>query len=163
VLCVVGALEMLTILAKEALFAGGHAERGNALTVALVSLQVSGLLLAVPFGLSGAAWGLLIAGALGFVVTQQFLARTIGLTSRELLRHCAGSAVLTASAALPALIVTYVFPIGEHNFVLVFLGVVGLSSACWLITARTIQHPLWAELTSGLALVSKRFKRHGTA
>jgi O-antigen/teichoic acid export membrane protein len=145
-LCLAGAIGLLFLPSREALLACGEGRRASALQAQLAILQVAGLLFAIPFGLSGAAWGL-VGAAIGGVVVSQWHMRRIGVTSWSLLRACVPSAVLTLVTAGPLAVAASIWPVAEPNHVIWALA--GLSGALmlWLAGLFALRHVLWTEIT----------------
>lgn len=146
VLCLAGALDIVHAMARDALLVRGCAREGNRLQLILVALQACGLLLVVPFGLLGAAWGVTAAAALGLVVTQYFLSKYIGLRTIDLLQGCLPSALLCLGSVLPALLWSLVVGVNADNFVT--FGVAGglITVAAWFVSLHLLRHPLLDEL-----------------
>jgi O-antigen/teichoic acid export membrane protein len=150
------ALELIHAMSREALMARGNARSANSLQVWLVVLQVLGLMAVVPFGIMGAAWGVLAATVLGLVVAQAYLRRGIGLHTADLWRACWPSVVLTLGACAPAGVWALITGVHVGNFVV--FGVVGavLTAASWLLTLKLMRHPLTVEVNRTFErLVSK--------
>ena len=64
-LCVAAVLELPYFLATEAMIAEGRVDQSNRLQFWVQGLKVCGLLLAFPYGLEGACWGVVAASGLG--------------------------------------------------------------------------------------------------
>lgn len=148
VLCLAGALDIVHAMARDALLVRGRAREGNRLQLILVALQVSGLLLVVPFGLMGAAWGMAAAAALGLAVTQYFLARHIDLRASDLVKGCLPSAYLCLASVAPVTLWALLEGINSDNFVR--FGLVGgvMTGATWLVALHVLKHPMLVELES---------------
>lgn len=146
ILCAACALEIVHMMSREALLACGRARDANVLQMGLLALQATGLFAVVPFGLVGAAWGVLAAQACGVALSQLYLRRGIGLHTRDLLRACVPSVLLSAGALAPVAALTVLNPADEHNYAVV--GVVGgvLTVVSWLVALRLVGHPLQQEL-----------------
>ncbi len=146
VLCLAGALDIVHSLARDALLVRGRAREGNRLQLIVVVLQVCGLLLVVPFGLTGAAWGVVASTALTLAATQRFLSRGIGLRLRDLVKGCLPSLYLSAFAVAPAAAWSFWMGVGEQNFLT--FGIAGsvVTAACWLVGVHLVRHPVAAEL-----------------
>lgn len=159
VLCLAGALDIVHAMARDALLVRGRAREGNRLQLILVALQVSGLLLVVPFGLMGAAWGAAGAAAAGLVVTQYFLVRHIGLSTTDLMRGCLPSAFLCMASVAPALLWALVEDVTKENFIR--FGIAGglLTVAAWLVALHILRHPLLEELESVKQRLSSWIRR----
>ena len=159
VLCLAGAIDIVHAMARDALLVRGRAREGNRLQLILVALQACGLLLVIPFGLMGAAWGMAGAAALGLATTQYFLARYIGLRTSELLRGCLPSAYLCLGSVLPVLLWSRVEGVDSENFV--FFGVTGglMTVAAWFVCLHLLRHPLLDELASVKERLSSWLRR----
>jgi len=146
VLCLAGALDIVHAMARDALLVRGRAKEGNRLQLVLVALQACGILLVVPFGLLGAAWGATAAAAAGMVVAQRFLTRYLGLKAMDLVRACLPSLYLCAASVGPVVLWSLVVGVSSADF-LVF-GVVGgcVTVACWFVALHVLRHPLLDEL-----------------
>lgn len=146
ILCLACAIELVHAMSREALLARGLARDANSLQMILVALQVGGLLLVIPFGLTGAAWGMAAAAAVGLVTAQWFLARGIGLTIRDLMRGCAPSLAISVIAVFPAGLWALSTGVGEQNFVAFGLVGGGVTALCWLLALKLLAHPILNEL-----------------
>lgn len=117
IICVVGAVELVHSLSKEALIAAGRIDRSNGLQAWVQGLRVAGLLAVIPFGLAGAAWGLLVAALAGCALSQSVLHRTIGLTVRQMVSACMPSLKVTGLACAPLAAWVVWRGAGPHNYV----------------------------------------------
>ena len=156
VLCLAGAIELTFVLSREALLACGGVKRASVLQLQIAVMQVAGLLLAIPYGLIGASWGLVLASVGGLLVSQRHLRQAIDLRASALLRVCMPSAWLTVWTVVPLAAATLVVPIDESNFL---VWAVAGSTACavlWLAGLRLFRHPLWHEVEVLLARLARR-------
>ncbi len=154
ILCLAGAIELVFLLAREALLARGMARRASTMQVQIVVLQVLGLTAVVPFGLPGACWGLVLAAA-GAVALSAWHLRAVGIGAGSLVRGCFPSAGLALVTVGPLATVAYFVPPAESNYLR--WGLVGSAFAIvsWLTTLRLLRHRLWDEL-AGVARRSLR-------
>lgn len=163
-LCAACALELIHVMSREVLLSKGDARTANNLQLGMVALQVLGLLLAIPYGLAGAAWGVLAAAAAGSALSQVVLARSIGLQLGGMLRACGSSLLPTVTTVTPALSWSLVEGVGPHNYIRFGLGAGALSLLGLVVGLRWSAHPLWAEAEvvaqQAWAWVSKRL--HGS-
>ncbi len=145
-LCLALAIDLVHTLSREALVARGEVRRANTLQIQIVLMQLAGLLAGIPFGLQGAAWGLVAAALAGTACSQWHLHRVLGLSIGDMLAGCRSSAILSASTVFPLAAVAFVSPPGESNYVR--WGVLGAlaSAALWLTGLRLLRHPLWGHL-----------------
>lgn len=146
IVCAACAIDLVHAMSREALLAQGQARQANSLQLTLVVLQVLGLLLVVPFGLVGAAWGMVLAAACGLVVSQWFLARGIGLRASQLMYACGPSLVLCLGALLPAAAWALVTGVTLDNYIAFAIGGAVMTALCWLAMLRVTRHPLFDEL-----------------
>lgn len=162
ILCIACAVELVHILAREALLATGQASTANRLQIGLLALQASGLLLVVPYGLEGAAWGLLAAATAGLLLSQRALRRGIGLTWRDTVGACLPNLPLALMSIVPLAIVLRMNVGGAAGHV--WIGVAGAASTllAWLISLRLVRHPLYAHARNYFCLWRTRGAREGT-
>ena len=146
VLCVAGAVEIIYHPAKEALLAQGQARQGNNLQMIMQALRVVGLLAAVPFGLAGACWGLLVAAVAGAAVSHRYLTRLSGWSAADAWAALRPSLQVSAAAVLPFYLVTWAVPIGEHNYIRAGAAAGVVCTGLWLAALRWFRHPLWDEV-----------------
>jgi len=164
VLCLAMAIDVVHVLSREALMARGEARRANALQIQLVAAQVIGLLVGVPLGLHGAAWGLVGAAAVGAGLSQWHLRRSIGLSLGDVIGSVRGSAALTLLTAVPLAAVAWWVPAGEANFLVWAAGGATFTLAAWLAGMRLLRLRLWDEVrVVGKRLAERMHKRAGIA
>ncbi|TMH34175.1 MAG: lipopolysaccharide biosynthesis protein [Betaproteobacteria bacterium] len=146
ILCAAFALELVHVMSREALLARGEARAANSLQIGMLLFQIIGLLAAIPFGIIGAAWGVLAASGCGIYLSQWYLARGIGLRASELLRSCVPSLYLTIGAVAPAAAWAMVTGVTLDNYV--SFGVIGglMTATSWLFTLHLLKHPLMKEI-----------------
>lgn len=155
-LCAAASIELLFRYSNQALFALGNAPLANRTQLVVQGLRVMGLLAVIPFGLLGAAGGLVVAAGLGVVFVYRVLVRHAGLTLPVLWRAAWPSLRLTAFSILPFALVVAWWPPSEENYLIV--GPVGgvLTAAAWLCAARGLRHPAWSELVRAFAALRAR-------
>jgi len=158
-LCAAGAIELIHYLAKEALIAGGDVKRTNLLQIGIQGSRVIGLLAVIPFGLAGAAWGLLVAAVFGATYSQWNLASAIGLRTRDVVAACLPSLYITALSTAPVALWATATGVSEGNFLRFAFGGGALTVMIWLLALRFFQHPLWRE---GKALSQRLVARYRT-
>lgn len=146
ILCAACAIDLIHVMSREALLAEGQARQANSLQLVLVVLQVLGLLLVIPFGLKGAAWGMVAAALIGVAVSQWFLARCIGLRTSRVVRACVPSLWLCAGALLPAAVWAWIAGVTLDNYIAFAIGGGLVTAVSWLVILRLLRHPLFEEL-----------------
>ena len=158
ILCLACAIELIFVLSREALLAGGGVRRASMLQLQIVGMQVVGLMLAVPYGLLGASWGLVLANVGGLVVSHHHLRHAIQLELGPVVRACVPSALLLIWTVGPLAALTLVVPIVENNYVVWAIAGSTSSAILWLVGLRLLKHPLWTEVKQ---LVDKVRRRKG--
>jgi O-antigen/teichoic acid export membrane protein len=158
-LCAAAAAELVYVASKEALMASGLVRQSSVLQVGLQLLRIIGLLAVIPWGLEGAAWGLLIAAVFGAWMSHHYLSRHIGLRLHEVVRAVAPSAIVTLVCVAPLAAYVAYRPIDESNYLPVSIigGLVG--ATLWLLGLRLTRHPLWPEVAANAAAIMKRIRR----
>lgn len=159
ILCGALAFEIMHAMSREALLSRGLARQANSLQMGLLAMQIAGLLMVVPFGLQGAAWGVMAASACGVLLSHHYLARGIGLRAVDMWRACRTSLQLSVGAVAPAAI--WAFSTGvntQHPIGFAFGGGV-LTALSWLLMARLMRHELMQELVSTVGRIGARFSR----
>ena len=146
ILCAAAAVELTYLLAKEALIARGDVRAANRLQAVLQTVRIASVLAALPFGLEGVCWGLLVAALAGAAWTHRVLRRCMGLTAREVARACAPSVAIALVSAAPALLWALLGRIDEDNYVMVAAGASASFAVLWLLCVHLFRHPLRAEL-----------------
>lgn len=158
ILCLVGAIELVHYLSKEALISVQEVKRSNGLQLCVQALRIAGLFAVLPFGLQGACYGLLAASIASFFLAQRHLNATVGLTLRQVFRACSTSATTTLLSAGPIAVLALFLNVDETNFLRLGAGAACLFLPLWLLSLRHFKHPLWTEI-SGLA--TKLIKKLG--
>jgi O-antigen/teichoic acid export membrane protein len=146
ILCAAFAVELLSVLSREMLLARGEAKQANALQIRQQCLLVIGLLAAVPFGLAGAAWGVLVASGCALVLGQTYLARVIALRMRDLAQACLPSAILCVVSVGPAAAWLALRHVGEANYISFGLVAAIVTASAWLTCIHLIGHPLGRDI-----------------
>ncbi len=156
ILCVALAAEMTFRFGSQALFSLGKAREANRLQFLHLGLRLAGLSLVLPFGLMGAALGLLCAAVLGTFVSEHALRTAAGYTWRHTWRACRPSLLLALISGAPYALVVAVWPASESNFVRHFAVGAVLTTLAWMIGARGLRHPAWMEVMGVLAGIRSR-------
>jgi len=147
ILCLAGAIELIFLLAREALLARGQARRASAMQMQIVALQVLGLSAVVPFGLPGACWGL-VAAASASVALSAWHLRAVEVGVAALVSGCTSSLALAAVTAGPLAVAAFFVPPDETNYLRWGLAGSAFAVVSWLVTLRLMRHRLWDELAS---------------
>jgi O-antigen/teichoic acid export membrane protein len=145
-LCLACAIELTHALSREALLACGAARQSASLQVVIVLLQIGGLAAGASAGLVGAGWGLVAASAIGVLVAQWQLARTINLSISEMAHHCLPSLYLMGLTVAPIALWSALEGVSESNYIR--FGLIGglVTAATWLVAMRLLRHPFANEI-----------------
>jgi len=155
ILCIAGAVELAHYLAKDALLSHGHVKLATQLQFVLQAVQLVGLAAVVPFGLMGACWGMLASAIVGIAVSQWYMWQGTQFRWAQLWEACRSSVIVTVLSLAPMVAIFATVPATEGNYIRFLILGGSITTACWLLALRQVQHPLWAELSrAGLALQS---------
>jgi len=146
ILCLACAVNLLCLPSREALLACGEGRKASALQGQIASFQVLGLLAAVPYGLTGAGWGLVVA-AIGGVIVSHWHLRRFRVTWSSVVRACLPSAALTLFTAGPLALAASFWPVSEQNYGRWALVGLPASLAIWLAGLYVLRHVLSTEIT----------------
>lgn len=155
VMCMVAAVDLLFRFSNHALFSLGLARQANCLQLGVQGLRVCGLLLVIPYGLMGAACGLLAASVLGALLTQAALARLTGFGPRQTAAASGRSLLLTALSTAPFAAWVAWSPPGEANFLPMGAAGLALTLVAWLAAVNWLDHPIRPELARVLKFVRR--------
>lgn len=158
ILCAAGAIELIHYLAKDALVAIGDIKRSNFLQMGIQGSRVAGLLAVIPFGLTGACWGLLAAAFLGSLYAQWHLNRAIGLLVGEVARSCRKSFYIAVLSILPVALWASIEAIDDSNYLRFALAGGAITGTIWIFTLRYFKHRLWGEILMLLEKFIARFQ-----
>lgn len=159
VLCLAGAIDLLFLLAREALLADGRARQASVMQFQFFGLKVLGLAAVVPFGLPGACWGLVAAAACNALLAARHL-RVLDIGAGALVRACLPSLLLTLVTVGPLALAAWWLPPSEANFVRWALTGGSYAALSWLLGLRLLRHRLWDELA---ALARRALRRPASA
>ncbi|MGH8547513.1 MAG: lipopolysaccharide biosynthesis protein [Methylococcales bacterium] len=146
VLCVAGAIELLSYPATEALLALGKAKEGNQLQICIQGARIIGLLAAIPFGLTGACWGLLAASVFGALLSHRYLTRIVRLSLLDVVGALGPSLQVTLIVVIPLIAWVSWMPIDEFNYIAIGVGGGVFCGLLWIGVLRYLLHPLWYEI-----------------
>lgn len=158
ILCVTGSIELVHYLAKDALVAIGGIKRSNFLQMGIQGTRIAGLLAVIPFGLTGACWGLLAAALLGSVYAQWHLNRAIGLKFGDVVASCRKSFYIAILSVIPIALWVGIEGISVNNYLSIALGGGAITGTIWILTLRYFKHPLWGEIQMLLEKLVARFQ-----
>lgn len=148
ILCAAALIEIVHYLAKEVIIAAGRVDRSNLLQMGVQGSRIIGLLAVIPFGLAGACWGLLGAALFGAVYAQWMLAKTIGLSIRDIAGACLPSVYVAFVATAPVAIWVALEGISEANYLYFVFGGGTLTAILWLLGVRFFLPELWSEIAT---------------
>ena len=145
ILCAAGIIRLPYALATEAMIAAGRIERSHQLVWLNQAVLIACLGLVIPFGLTGACWGLLLAAVLGSLMTHMHLRSVIKLEMAAILRVClsAGGVALVTSLPLVGLAAF----INQSASFMWFVPLAGLTSLlAWAMALKVSKHPILSEI-----------------
>lgn len=161
VLCLAAAIELVHRLSNNTLLSLGRADAAFRLELGVQSLRVMGVCGVMAAGLVGAAWGLSAAAAGGLALKQWALSRHAGLGLGDVVGTAVPSAMVTAATAAPVLLLVWLLPPGEANFLWVGLAGGLLAVGAWILAVRALGHPIWTDVLRMLQLARQRTGRSG--
>ncbi len=156
ILCLAAIMELPYWLAAEVMIAAGRIDQSNRLQFIVQSLRLGSLVLVLPFGLTGACWGLVLAALGGAVVSHNFLRRIIGLRFGDVVRACAPSAATAVVSSIPAMLVVGFINQDESNYLWVLFGTGSATAVAWAAALRIFRHPFWDEICLIAAKLTKK-------
>ena len=159
ILCAAAALELAYFPAKEAMLAMGLPRASNHLQMLVQALRAMGLLLVIPYGLEGAAWGLMVAAGGGAFLSHRYLARHSKVTVADVINAAVPSAVVTLASIVPFAAWLAFAPLDQVNYVHVGIVGGGLCLASWVFALKLARHPLWPELQRAWKWATRRTLR----
>lgn len=159
VLCLAGGIELLLLLAHEALLADGLARQASVMQAQIIGLRIAGLAMVVPFGLLGACWGLVAAACCGAAVAAWHL-RRVGIHTWPVFRACLPSLIATVVTTGPMALLEWWIPIDNANFVRWAVAGTAWAVVSWMVCMRQMRHHIWGEFVSIVALAKSKFASH---
>jgi O-antigen/teichoic acid export membrane protein len=159
VVCVVAALELIYIPAKEVLLSVGKVREANRLQYVTQGVRILGALAGIPFGAMGVCIGLLVATVALTMLTYYWLHIWLDLGLRETLAALLPSLWVTLAAAGPVAVYVFWVPAGAARHVLTGVAGAIVAATVWLVAARALSHPLWPEVQRLCAAATRRFRR----
>ena len=159
ILCAAALIEIVHVLATEAIISVGRVDRSNALQFGIQGSRILGLLAVVPFGLEGGCWGLLTAAVFGSLLAQWMLHRTIGLRLAEVAATCRPSALIAVTATAPVALWAWWQPVAEGNYPYFLFGGGLLTGLAWLLAVRLFLPSLWQEIAALAARLMPLLRR----
>jgi O-antigen/teichoic acid export membrane protein len=103
ILCFAMAIELVLLMSTELLLALSEARKASLLQASMQVLRALIILAAAPFGLSTICYGLVVTSILNAALAFFFLAGSITLLRRDVVRACMPACGITATAILGAL------------------------------------------------------------
>lgn len=161
ILCGAAMIEIVFVLAKDAMTAVGRIDRSNLLQLGVQGSRVIGLLCIIPFGLVGACWGWLGAAVFGAGFARWILARTIGLRTQDIIKACLPSVYIAIITTMPLAIWTTFDTVSETNYLYFLFGGGFLTAALWLASVRHFMPTtLWIEITNLQKRIASKLASH---
>jgi O-antigen/teichoic acid export membrane protein len=147
ILCLAAFFELAHYLAIEALIAAGRVTLSNQLQFMLQSLRIAGLLAVIPFGLTGACWGLVMASGIGFFLSQAMLRNAIGLQWSDISKIYLPNIMITTITSVSVGLTYCLFPMSSTDFFFYRItSAVFVFCLAWMLTVRNWVPRLWVEI-----------------
>ncbi|MBU6256849.1 MAG: lipopolysaccharide biosynthesis protein [Burkholderiales bacterium] len=141
-LCGVGAIDLIHMVAKDALVAHGAVREATRLQLCLQTTQILGLAGGATQGLEGACWGLLAASLLGVAWAQWHLQAVTRWTLAEGWEQVRCNLLPTCAALAPVALLRLIRPQQADTLAGAALGALA-GAAAWALAVRLASHPLW--------------------
>lgn len=145
IICVAGIIRLPYSLASEAIIAAGQIGQSSRLQWLSQLTLLACLGLIFPFGLMGAAYGVLLSAVLSAIFSQHFLRRIIGLRFRQISVIFHRTTILAAGSAMPTAFLALMSDQNAGYYWFVPLAVL-LSATSWFLILKNTSHPLYAEI-----------------
>jgi O-antigen/teichoic acid export membrane protein len=158
VLCLAGAISVALYLAKDTMIALGKARECSVLVLKVQMWRVAGIALGVPFGMSGACWGIVAAALIGTVLTWRALGQATALKLAEIAAVWRLSLWVTVFAAAPGVLIIAIEPPREDNYLAVAAAAALAMLVSWSCALAVLRHPLLAEVTSMFRAARARYR-----
>lgn len=144
ILCVSGAISMLTVFAGDVMIANGHVKEVTKLQLLTQPVRIGAILAASLLNLPAIAWAMVGAEIVALAVVSQLLWRTAGVSATGVLGATSRSALVTAGAVLgPALLMLA----GGSGHPLLDTVIGGLAALVgWVAAVFWCAHPIRAHL-----------------
>src|SRR5690606_24781442 len=105
ILCVAGALSMLTMFAGDVMIANGHVKAVTKLQLMTQPIRVGAILFASLFGLAQVAVATVVSEAVALALLSPLLQRTTGISIRHVLSATVRSTLVAGCAVVGPLLV----------------------------------------------------------
>ena len=157
-LCLSGAVSMLSMFAGEVMTAYGYNKAVTQLHLVIQPVRVAAILAASPYGLQAVGWALIGSECVALIVTSYLLSRTIKVDAAGVLAATGKSALVTVcSIAGPAAII---FFWGDDGHFLLLTAAGGVAAlAGWFLGNIWTAHPIHAHLDDAKLWVLANVRR----
>lgn len=136
----------LTALAPQLMVATGHVKRRLTVTLLYSPVHVVAVVLAMPHSLEAVAASWIVSFTLQVLLYGRHLHLAIGVRLRDLLRACAGSALIAILVTLSCAALVAGMHVKGFPALLSLVGSLACAVLVWLGTAWAMRHPAFAEV-----------------
>lgn len=145
-LCIAGALSVVTLFAPQAMIACGKVRSSTLCNLLVQPVRVGLVLFSASHGLPAVAGAIVMAEAISLAVTSLFVFRVVGVSPVKVLGACLRSALITAAAVAGPLAVVLAWGDAPASPWPPLLTGIASAAAGWLAAIWLSRHPLGEHL-----------------
>ena len=161
ILCVAALIDLTFSSWLELLVSRGAASLAHRMQVTCLLLRLPGLALILPFGMIGAAVGVLVSSLLVGIFVFFQVSRFTALSARDAVQSLVPSALTALACAGPAALTLWLI-LNTPQWPLAWLvPAAPVIGAVWMAVLAASGHPLWPELQLLLARLRGAVVQHG--
>jgi peptidoglycan/xylan/chitin deacetylase (PgdA/CDA1 family) len=154
-LCLASSLSALTLFAPQAMVASGGLRSSTLCNLFVQPIRIIAVLVSAPKGMVAVAGSIVVAEAIALMINSFFLYRVVGVRSREVLRACTRSLLITAaSVAGPIAVLIACGDAPSSSWPPLLAGVASATTG-WLAALWLTRHPLGAHVLPMIGLTMK--------
>lgn len=157
-LCLGGAISMLSMFAGEIMTAYGHNKTVTQLHLVIQPVRVAAILVASPYGLEAVGWALIGSECVALIVTSFLVSSTIGVGAGGVLAATGKSALVTLCSIAGPVAVILLWGNDGHFLLLTAAGGV-TALAGWLLGTIWTRHPMHEHLDEAKLWVLANVRR----
>ncbi len=155
ILCIAGALSMLTMFAGDVMIANGHVKAVTKLQLMTQPVRVGAILVASMFGLAQVALATVLSEAAALALLSPLLRKTTGISFRHVLSATLRSSLVTVITVVGPLLVIMLDGSSGYPFVDAAAGGL-LALAGWLAGVFWCRHPIREHLLQARGWLNAR-------
>lgn len=144
ILCLAGAVSMLTVFAGDVMIANGHVKEVTKMQLLTQPVRVASILATSTMGLTEIAFSVVASEIVSLAIASYLLYRTAGISLPVVLRATQRSVLVTA-CAMTGPVLVMLFGNADHPMVQSMAG--GMAAAIgWVVGVLWFRHPIRAHL-----------------